>query len=99
MHYKHVCKILAKLNKQAMYVKKLKSRFKIKKIQFLEYIIWSKQIEKNLKKIKTVKDWLMLKKVKKVQVFLKLMNYYQKFIFNYTRFAEPLMCLICKKKR
>ncbi len=39
MHYKHVYKILAKLNEQAMYVKKLKSRFKIKKIQFLKYVI------------------------------------------------------------
>jgi len=39
MHCKHVHKILAKLNEQAMYVKKLKNRFKIKKIQFLKYII------------------------------------------------------------
>jgi len=39
MHCKHVHKILTKLNEQAMYVKKLKSRFKIKKIQFLEYVI------------------------------------------------------------
>jgi len=39
MHCKHIHKVLAKLNEQAMYVKKLKSRFKTKKIQFLEYII------------------------------------------------------------
>jgi len=39
MHHKHMHKVLAKLNEQAMYVKKLKSRFKIKKIQFLEYVI------------------------------------------------------------
>jgi len=39
MHHKHVHKILAKLNEQVMYVKKLKNRFKIKKIQFLEYVI------------------------------------------------------------
>jgi len=39
MHCKHVHKILTKLNEQAMYMKKLKSRFKIKKIQFLKYII------------------------------------------------------------
>ena len=39
IHCKHVYKILAKLNKRAIYVKKLKSRFKIKKIQFLKYII------------------------------------------------------------
>jgi len=39
MHHKHVHKILAKLNEQVMYMKKLKSRFKIKKIQFLKYVI------------------------------------------------------------
>ena len=39
MHHKHVHKILAKLNEQVMYVKKSKNRFKIKKIQFLKYII------------------------------------------------------------
>jgi len=54
MHHKHMYKVLTKLNEQAMYVKKLKSRFKIKKIQFLKYVIWSNQIEKNLKKIKIV---------------------------------------------
>ncbi len=32
IHCKYVCKVLAKLNEQAIYMKKLKSRFKIKKI-------------------------------------------------------------------
>jgi len=39
MHHKHAHKVLIKLNEQAMYMKKLKSRFKIKKIQFLKYVI------------------------------------------------------------
>jgi len=39
MHHKYVHKVLAKLNKQVMYMKKLKSRFEIKKIQFLKYVI------------------------------------------------------------
>jgi len=56
MHCKHVHKVLAKLNEQAMYVKKLKSRFKIKKIQFLKYVIWSDQIKKNFKKTETVQN-------------------------------------------
>ncbi len=38
-HHKYVYKILIKLNKRTLYVKKLKSRFKIKKIKFLKYII------------------------------------------------------------
>ncbi len=39
IHYKYMYKILIKLNERALYVKKLKSRFEIKKIQFLKYII------------------------------------------------------------
>ncbi len=39
MHCKHIYKILTKLNERALYVKKLKSRFKIKKIEFLKYVI------------------------------------------------------------
>ncbi len=38
-HHKYMYKILTKLNEQVIYVKKLKNRFKIKKIQFLKYII------------------------------------------------------------
>jgi len=98
-HCKHMYKILTKLNEQVMYVKKSKSRFKIKKIQFLKYVIWFNQIEKNLKKTKTVQNWSTLQKIKKVQVFLELTNYYWKFIFNYTRIVKSLMCLIHKNKR
>ncbi len=39
MHHKYVHKILAKLNEKALYMKKLKSRFKTKKIKFLRYVI------------------------------------------------------------
>jgi len=99
MHHKHVHKVLAKLNKQVMYMKKSKSRFKIKKIQFLRYVIQSDQIEKNLKKTETVWDWFTLQKIKKVQVFLKLMDYYWKFVFNYARIAESLTHLTHKNKR
>ncbi len=49
-----------------MYVKKLKSKFEIKEIEFLEYIIWSEQIKKNLKKTDAVRNWPSSKKVKKV---------------------------------
>ncbi len=38
-HHKHMCKILIKLNEKVLYVKKSKSRFKIKKIEFLKYVI------------------------------------------------------------
>ncbi len=76
MHRSHVHKVLEKLNERALYVKKSKSRFKTKEIKFLDYVIQSGQIEKNSKKTDAVKNWPPPKQVKKVQAFLRLMNYY-----------------------
>jgi len=76
MHHSHMHKVLRKLNERALYVKKSKSRFKTKKIKFLNYVIQFEQIEKNSEKTDTVRNWPLSKQVKKVQAFLKLMNYY-----------------------
>jgi len=99
MHCSHVHKILRKLNERALYVKKSKSKFKAKKIKFLNYIIQSEQIKKNSKKTDAVRNWPLSKWVKKVQAFLELMNYYQKFVPNYAKIAESLTQLMHKNKR
>jgi len=99
MHRSHVHKVLKKLNKRTLYVKKSKSKFKAKKIKFLNYIIQSEQIKKNSKKTNTVSNWPPPKWVKKVQAFLELMNYYWKFVSNYAKIAEPLTQLTCKNKK
>jgi hypothetical protein len=39
----------------------VKSKFEAKKIEFLNYIIQSEQIEKNSKKTDTVRNWPSLK--------------------------------------
>jgi len=57
MHRSHVHKVLRKLNKRTLYVKKSKSKFEAKEIEFLNYIIQSEQIEKNLKKMNAVRNW------------------------------------------
>jgi len=56
MHCSHVHKILEKLNKRALYVKKSKSRFKTKKIKFLDYVIQFEQIKKNSEKMNAVRN-------------------------------------------
>jgi len=99
MHCSHMHKVLRKLNERALYVKKSKSRFKTKKIKFLDYVIWFEQIKKNSEKTDTVRNWPLSRWVKKVQAFLELMNYYWKFIPNYARIAEPLTQLMHKNER
>ncbi len=99
MHHSHVHKVLKKLNERTLYVKKSKSRFKTKEIEFLDYIIQFEQIKKNSRKMNAVRNWPLSKQVKKVQAFLRLMNYYQKFVPNYTKIAEPLTQLTHKNKK
>jgi len=99
MHRSHVHKILEKLNERALYVKKSKNRFKTKEIKFLDYVIQFEQIKKNSEKTDAVRNWPPSKQVKKVQAFLRLTNYYWKFVPNYAKIAEPLTQLMHKNKR
>jgi len=55
-HCSHMHKILKKLNERTLYVKKSKSRFKTKKIKFLNYVIQFEQIKKNSKKTDAVRN-------------------------------------------
>jgi len=56
MHCSHVHKVLEKLNERALYVKKSKSRFKTKKIKFLDYVIQFEQIKKDSEKMNAVRN-------------------------------------------
>jgi len=99
MHCTHVHKVLRKLNERTLYVKKSKSKFEAKEIEFLDYIIQLGQIKKNSKKTNAVRNWPSSKWVKKVQAFLGLMNYYWKFVPNYAKIAEPLTQLTHKDEK
>jgi len=99
MHRSHVHKVLRKLNERTLYVKKSKSRFETKEIKFLDYVIQFEQIKKDPEKTNAVRNWPSPKRVKEVQAFLELMNYYQKFVPNYAKIAEPLTQLTHKNKR
>jgi len=61
MHCSHVHKVLRKLNKRTLYVKKSKSKFEAKEIEFLDYIIQPEQIKKNSKKMNAVRNWPLSK--------------------------------------
>ena len=95
-HQQHVPKVLEKLSEKALYIKKEKSRFEVQEVKFLEYVIWPGQIEKDPKKTQAVRNWSTPRRVKKIQSFLGLANYYWKFVPNYLRVAEPLTHLTQK---
>jgi len=99
MYYRHVHKILKKWKKKTLYVKQSKSRFKIQKIRFLDYVIQSECIEKDSEKTAAIRNWSMLMRLRKVQIFLVLANYYWKFVLNYSQIVKSFTRLMWKTKR
>ena len=61
-------------------------------------VISEEELRIEPKKMKAVRDWLILKIIKKVQAFLKFANYYQWFIYNYSQYIIPLTKLIKKNQ-
>jgi len=55
-------------------------------------------VEIDKKKLAIIKEWPTFILVKEVQSFLKFANFYWKFIWNYSKIAEPLIHLTRKKQ-
>src|SRR5204863_6385516 len=97
-HKKHVKKVLRKLQKKNLYLKSKKYEFHKQQVKYLEYIITTEELKMNSKKIKTVIKFFMLKCVKNIQAFQKLIEYYQKFITNFISIIASLINLLQKNK-
>ena len=67
------------------------------KIPILEVIVGKEQVKMEQEKIKAVKEWKTLTRVKDVESFLGFANFYQCFIQNFSHTAKPLNELKGKK--
>ena len=77
---KHIKWVLKTLSKKNIFIAIKKCEFHIKKTNFIRFIIELKQINMDLKKIKAIVNWQDLKSVISLKLFLKICNYYRKFI-------------------
>ena len=53
----------------------------------------------NLEKVRVIIKWPVSKSVKETQSFLEFVNFYQKFIQNYSKVAAALTDIIKKEQR
>ena len=84
-------------------IKPKKSFFFQSSVLFLGHILSKDGILPNPEKVSKVRDWPIPKTAKEVHSFLGLASYYQWFIPQFTKWANPLHDLICpiamKKKK
>ena len=83
-HNEIVEEVLKRLEENDLYVKPEKCIWKVKKIGFLGMVIGSNGIEMEREKVEGVLSWPEPKNVKDVRKFLGLINYYWRFIKNFT---------------
>ena len=86
------------MEKHNLYFKWSKYNFNIEEILILEVVVGKGQVKIEQEKIKAIKEWKTLTKVKDVKSFLGFANFYRRFIQNFSHMAKPLNELKGKKK-
>ena len=95
-YYRHMKEVLKCLHKAGLYTKAEKCEFHSKSVEYLGYILSSSGLTMSDDKVKIIQDWLEPKKVKDIQFFLGFVNFYHRFIFNYSDIVISLICLTRK---
>ena len=77
---KRMIRFLKIAEKHNLCFKRSKCNFNMEEIPILEVIVGKRQVKMEQEKIKAVKEWKTLTKVKDVESFLGFTNFYQQFI-------------------
>ena len=84
-HVFYVRNVLQRLRKFELYANLKKCNFFIKKIKHLNFIVNIDDITMNSRRIKIIRNWSMLKFFQNIQIFLKFVNFYWRFIHRYSQ--------------
>jgi hypothetical protein len=98
-HERHVRVVLERLLQYKLYVNIKKSEFSVVKTTFLSFIIIRDDVKMNLNKIEMIVNWSESHSHKDVQIFLKFVNFYKKFIKEFFRVANALSALLKKNDK
>ncbi|AWU78463.1 uncharacterized protein C5L36_0E05160 [Pichia kudriavzevii] len=96
-HGKHVKEVLSTLRKHKLITKKSKCRFFYQEFRFLGHVVTPICIQTALEKIKKVKSWPTLNKIKEAQSFIGLTSYYRRFIKGHSKIANPIHKFMTKQ--
>ena len=97
-HVEHVKRVLRALKAANLKVKRSKTEFHVRRIEFLGFIVTPGSIRMDPQKVKAVQEWPVPRTVKDIQSFLGFANFYRKFIAGYSALAAPLSDLTKKDR-
>ena len=89
-HYNVVRRVLQILRENNLFLKAEKCTFGVATVEYLGLILSPGQVAMDPVKVAGVRDWPSPKTVKEVQSFLGFVNFYRRFIENFSHIAHPL---------
>ena len=89
-HAMHLRVVLDILRKEVLFAKESKCDFFRHELTYLGHVITSNGVHIDYEKIKKVCEWPILMNITQVKSFLGFVNFFQTFIWNYTKIAVPL---------
>jgi len=98
-HDELVAEVIRRLEKNNLYIKPEKCKWKVQEVGFLGVVIGPKGIKMEKEKVKGVLEWLTPKCVKDIQKFLGLANYYHQFIQGFVSIARLLHDTVRKDRK
>src|SRR5712664_2459322 len=89
-HHAIVVWVLDILHRHRLYLKAEKCTFGQPTVEYLSLILLEGHIEMDPVKVAGIRVWLTLRNVTEVQSFVRFINFYQRFIQDFSHMAKPL---------
>jgi hypothetical protein len=96
-HVRHVKQVLDTLQREKLYVKMSNCEFGKTALVYLGHIVGGGQLKIDPSKIEVIVKWLEPKSVTEIQSFLGVVQYWRRFISNFSFIAAPLHALTSVK--
>jgi hypothetical protein len=95
-HVTHVKEVLQRLREYSLYVNLKKCEWHTDSTEYLGYVITPEGVTIDPERVKTIQEWPTPATVREIRVFIGFMNYYRRFIANFSKLALPLTKLTQK---
>ncbi len=89
-----VIKVLERLLKHGLFVKLEKCVFGVSKISFLGFILTTEGVKMDPSRVLTIEEWPVTKSFRDIQVFFRFVNFYRRFIREFSRIVGKLTVML-----